>query len=525
MDRPAAAAPQPCDPPPPGGPDAPGGSGRARRAGLVFGPALALAILVAPGLPLDATQRRAAAVTALTAVWWLTEAVPIAAASLVPAALLPLLGVLGAREAATAYMNDLIFLFLGAFMLALGVERWGVHRRVALAIVATVGARPRRIVLGFMLAAAVLSMWLNNTATTLMMLPIGVAVVEATSGSRERVAHDPFALALLLGLAYSASVGGVATPVGTAPNQVYLARMVEDFPELPPVGFAGWLLAWGPLVALYVPLAWLLLTRVLLHVPDRGTAGGAVIAEARRALGPIRACEWRMGAAFGVTALLWVTRSDLALGSVVLPGWEGLLGALAPDPSAWTPNTVTNATVAVGMAVLCFLIPAGTDDGRRLLDWPAVSGLPWDVLLLLGGGFCIAAGFKASGLDLLMGELLGPAFGALPPLVLVALLVGSMSFLTEITSNTATTQVLLPVLGSASVAAGLDPRVALLPATIAASCAFMLPVATPPNAVAYSSGRIRMSDMARVGVGFNFLLVALIVGLFELWVRPLLGIR
>ncbi|MHC4262047.1 MAG: SLC13 family permease [Planctomycetota bacterium] len=506
-------------------PELPSDASGARRLGLWIGPLLGLALLFAPGL--DPLQSRAAAVTALVAVWWLTEAVPIAAASLVPAVLLPALGVLPADDAARTYMNDLIFLFLGAFMLAMGVERWGVHRRVALSIVATVGARPRRIVLGFMLASAGLSMWLNNTATTLMMLPIGVAVVQAVSGAREskRVdASDPFALALLLGLAYSASVGGVATPVGTAPNQVYLARMAADHAELPTIGFAQWILAWGPLVVLFVPLGWLLATRVLLRVPDHGTAGGDVIAAERRALGSLHPAEWRMGGIFGLTALLWVTRVDLPLGDLVVPGWLDVLGRSAPDGVEWGPKTVTNATVAMGMALLCFLVPSGDTEGRRLLDWSAVRGLPWDVLLLLGGGFCIAKGFKVSGLDVLIGDQLGPSFSALPGWAVVLVIVASMSFLTEITSNTATTQVLLPVLGSASIAAGLDPRLSMLPATIAASCAFMLPVATPPNAVAFSSGLIRMGDMARIGFWFNTLLIVLIALLFQFWVRPFLGL-
>ncbi|QDU68766.1 SLC13 family permease [Engelhardtia mirabilis] len=502
-----------------------GSPGRAARAGLWVGPLLAGLLLFTPGLPLDPLQRRAAAVTALVATWWLTEALPIGITSLVPAVLLPLLGVLDGRSAATAYMNDLIFLFLGAFMLALGVERWGVHRRLALGVVGAVGAHPRRIVLGFMLASALLSMWLNNTATTLMMLPIGVAVIEAVRGRRGSSSDDPFAMALLLGLAYSASVGGVATPVGTAPNQVFLARYAADFPELPPITFAQWMLAWVPLVVLFVPVGWLLLTRVFLKVEAEGEAGADVIAAERRALGRMRPAERRMALVFGITALLWVTRADLPIGSVTIPGWHDLLGALVAPGVDLGPNMVTNATVAIGMAVVCFLVPAGDGSGARLLDWPSVMVLPWDVLLLLGGGFCIADGFKASGLDVLIGELIGPSFGVLGPTLLVLCVVAAMSFLTEVTSNTATTQVLLPVLASAAVQAGIDPRTTMLPATIAASCAFMLPVATPPNAVVFSSGRVPIHRMARVGFGVNLTLVVMITLIYQLWVRRILGIE
>ncbi len=495
------------------------GTGRLARAGLIFGPLLFLILWLLPIPGLEQDEQLAAAVTAFTAVWWLTEAVPIGAASLLPAVLLPLFGLVSAEAVARAYMNNLILLFLGAFLLALGVERWNVHRRVALDIACRAGGRPRRLVFGFMAAAAFLSMWLNNTATTLMMLPIGVAVVEAVAceqgaDARGRRGESAFGLALLLGIAYSASVGGVATPVGTAPNQVFLGQVLDRFPERPELSFAQWTLAFAPLVVFFVPIGAWLLTRVLLKVPSHGTAGAEVLYEARRALGAWRVPEVRMALLFGTTAVLWVTMSDLVLGGFTIPGWENLLPG----------SEISTATVALGLAVLGFVLPAGTGDGRMLLDWSITRRLPWEVLLLLGGGFALAVGFRESGLDQRLGELLGPHLSGVSTWVAVLVVTLCVSFLTEITSNTATTQVLLPVLASAGLAAGVDPYVWMLPATLAASCAFMLPVATPPNAVVFSSGHISIPSMARIGVSINFTMVILITLVFQLWSRRILGL-
>ncbi|HED66249.1 MAG TPA: SLC13/DASS family transporter [Planctomycetes bacterium] len=499
----------------------PDGSLGVRRVGLVLGPALFLAILIAPGLSLDATQRRVAAITAWTATWWLTACVPVAAASLLPAALFPLFGVMGARDVAPKYMQDLVFLFLGAFVIALGLERWNVHRRIALAILARVGTRPRSLVLGFMIASAFLSFWINNTSTTLLMLPIGVAVVESVSGDESR-ARDPFAISLLLGMAYSSSVGGMATPVGTAPNQVFLGQLAERYPGAPDFSFGKWMLAWTPLVLLYLPMAWLLLTRVVLRVPDRGGQGVEVIRAERERLGPMGRAEKRMATVFCVTAFLWVTRADLDLGILRIPGWVHLvLPASIGAPSKF----VTDATVAATMAVLCFLVPADRPGGPALMDWETAKKMPWEVLLLIGSGFAIAGAFQVSGLDTAFGKSLGPLLEGHSSWVVVGSVVILMAALTEITSNTATTVVLLPVFGQAAVAAGQSPLLFMAPATIAASAAFMLPVATPPNAVVFASRRIPAGVMARVGFFMNVLLAVLILCVFQFLGRRVLGIE
>lgn len=493
----------------------------ARRVGLPLGALLALLVASAPGL--DARQRAVAAVTALCATYWLTLALPIAATSLLPAALFPLLGVLSAREVAPVYMHDLVLLFLGAFVISLGLERWEVHRRMALWIIARVGTGPRRLVLGFMVAAAFLSMWISNTATTLLMLPIALAAVPCV-GLEDEAARGRLTRCLLLGMAYSASMGGTATPVGTAPNQAFLGLFDERFPDAPELGFGEWLVGVAPLTLVFVPLAWWLMTRFLLPVPPGGSSAREVVLREREQLGRMGRGARMMTAVFVLTALLWVTRGDLDFGWVRLPGWSRLLsasGESAAGGGAW----VSDSTVALVMAVLCFALPVEPRRGVWLMDWPTASRLPWDVLLLLGGGFAIAKGFAVSGLDVLLGAELAPLVEGAPVWLVVGGTALFMSLLTELTSNTATTFVLLPVAAQAAALGGLDPRTLMLPATLAASAAFMLPVATPPNAVVFGSGQIPPAVMARTGLALNCVVVVLLTVIFLAWTAPWLGIE
>jgi len=500
------------------------GSRRAQTLGGGLAILAFLALLYGP-TPLDPVQRRVAATTALTAILWITVAIPVGATSLLPVILFPLLGVMSAREAAPLYMSDLVLLFIGAFIIALGLERWNVHRRIALWIIARVGTSRRRLVLGFMVAAAFLSMWINNTATTLLMLPIALAVVQSVDDEGGRT--TPFALCLLLGVAYSASVGGMATPVGTAPNQVMLGQFAERFPTGPKITFGGWFLGWLPLVILFVPLGWLLLTRVVFKVRAGISASNDVIADERKRQGPMTYAQKMMSLVFIATALLWVTRADLVIGDLRMPGWSRLLlGPEASDP-AWYQqhkNDISDSTVAVLMAVLCFFIPVNRARGEFLMDWRTAVKIPWEVLILLGAGFCIARGFTVSGLDEVLGSSLSPLFEGHSSWVVVGAVCLFMSFLTEITSNTATTAVLLPVLASAAVAGGVNPLLVMAPATIAASAAFMLPVATPPNAVVFSSRLVPVPTMARAGFWLNMMTVGLITIVFQLWVRRIWGI-
>ncbi len=491
---------------------------RLARFGRWAGPMAFLALLAAPAVGLDMglaeDQRLTAAAVAWTALWWLTEAVPIGAASLLPAVLLPATGVLGAREVAAAYMNDLILLFLGAFFLAFLLERWGLHRRLALEVAGRVGARPRRLVLGFILAATLLSMGLNNTACALMLMPIADAVVAAVDPPESGRRHTPFAAALLLGMAYACNVGGMLTPVGTAPNQVLLGQLAMRFPERDPIGFGQWMLATLPIGLLFVPLCWWVLTRAALRVDGDSQAGAAVLEAQRRSLGRLRTAERRAAWIFGAAIFGWVFRSDLELGGVTIPGWERLLPGLE----------LSNSTVALALALLCFLLPSGEAGGGTLLDWETARKVPLDVLLLLGGGFALAQGIQVAGLDSLLAQGLAPLLEDLPRWLALALLVLMVSALTEVTSNVATTQVLLPVLAGAAAAAGDDPVLWMLPATLAASCAFMLPVGTPPNAIVITTGRLQVVTMARVGIWMNGAMLIVIALVTELWIVPLMGL-
>jgi sodium-dependent dicarboxylate transporter 2/3/5 len=494
-----------------------------RRVGLWLGLFLAALALTLPGLPLDATQRRVAAVTALCATWWLTLALPIAVTSLLPAALFPLLGVMPAGEAAPVYMHDLVMLFLGAFVISLGLERWRVHLRMALWIIALIGTAPRRLLLGFMAAAAFLSMWISNTATTLLMLPIALAVIRCVELPSPAAARR-FSLCLLLGIAYSSSMGGTATPVGTAPNQVFLGIFAESFPAGPRLTFGQWFFAFLPLVTLFVPLAWWLMTRVLLPVEPGVSDCGETIRREREELGPLDRGGALMSVVFALTALLWITRADLDLGIVRVPGWSRWFAAPGADLAA-QGKYISDATVALVMAALCFAIPVRPRENVWLMDWRTASRMPWEVLLLLGGGFCIAKAFGISGLDAVLGRELSPLVEGRSVWVVVAGVALFMSLLTELTSNTATTAVLLPVAAQTAAQGGFNPLVVMLPATIAASAAFMLPVATPPNAVIFGSRLVPTSTMARTGFVLNLLAVVLLTLLFELWITPWLGIE
>jgi len=479
------------------------------------------------------TMLAAAAVTLMVACWWITVALPIPVTSLVPLAVFPLVGVLPLREAALPYANDNVFLFMGGFIVALGLEKWGLHRRIALHVVRIIGTGRSTIVLGFMVASAVISMWISNTATTMMMLPIALAVVAALpelSGSTGGGNGGNFGIALMLGVAYAASIGGIATPIGTPPNLVFRGQLASLFPGAPEISFAHWMLLFLPLVALFIPATWLVLCRVTCRFPvGRAGAGREVVQRHLARLGGLRGPERLMLVVFAATALLWMTRS-IPLGGEANVGWSALLekALSAPDgkPGLFHAGYIGDATVAMVMAILLFILPAGRDErgGRRfLMDWETALRLPWGILLLFGGGFAIADGFRASGLSLWCGQAL-TGLDVHSPWALVPLVCLLMTFLTEITSNTATTQVMLPIVAKVGQTFGVHPLLLMLPATISASCAFMLPVATPPNAIVFGSGLVPMSRMVRTGLILNFVGVLLVTAVLYLIAAPMLNL-
>jgi sodium-dependent dicarboxylate transporter 2/3/5 len=478
----------------------------------------------------------AAAVTALVACWWITVAAPLPVTSLLPLVLFPMLGILRIREAAVPYADPNVFLFMGGFMIALGIQRWDLHRRIALHTLAIVGTNRSTIVLGFMVATAGLSMWISNTATTMMMLPIGMAVITALSGmrdtSREPTADNAdFAVALMLGVAYAASVGGVATPIGTPPNIVLRGQLERLVPHVPEISFGRWMLAFVPFAAIFLPIIWLVLVRVTCRTRTATTsaaAGRDVIHRHLKDLGPLRGPARAMLLVFGVTILLWITRT-IPAGHDVNYGWahlvEKLLTPSGGAPPRFHADNVSDATIALGIAVLLFVIPAGRDKSgnrRFLMDWDTARQLPWGILLLFGGGFALASGFEGSGLSLWCGQIFAQS-GIRNPILLIAGTCLMITFLTEITSNTATTQVMLPILAQVSRVMGLNPLLLMLPATISASCAFMLPVATPPNAIVFGTGCVPMNRMVRTGILLNLIGVVLVSAFTYLFAHRLLG--
>jgi sodium-dependent dicarboxylate transporter 2/3/5 len=461
------------------------------RIGRWLGPATFFALWLVPLGGLDGSPKRLLAVVAWMAVWWVTEAVPLAATSLLPLVLFPLFDLRSVRDVAPNYANHMVFLFLGGFVLALAVERSGLHRRVALAILAAVGSSPKRLVWGFLLAAAALSMWLSNTATALMMLPIAGAVTRRidTPGTASRV---------FLAVAYGASIGGIGTLVGTPPNLVLAGMAPSLVPGIEPITFGGWMLFGVPFVMLFLPVVGLFLGRGL----PSGTGLEAGFSSERRALGAITPQERRVAVLFSVTALAWVTRGGLDFGAVVIPGWSELLvrSGLLSDP-----KMVTDAVPAIAAAILTTLLPSGAGDGRPLMRWREIqTGVPWGVLLLFGGGFAIADCVRAAALDTWLAESLS-GLGVLPLPLLILCICLITTTATELTSNTATATLLMPVMAALAAVLGVHPYLVMVPAVVSASCAFMLPVATPPNAIVIGSGRVGVQDLFHEGLWLNLI--------------------
>jgi solute carrier family 13 (sodium-dependent dicarboxylate transporter), member 2/3/5 len=455
-----------------------------RRIGLLAGPLAFAAILATPSPPsVTAIAWRTAAVAALMAVWWISEAIPIPATALVPLVLFPSLGILPIERAAAPFANPVIFLFLGGFILAAAVERSGLHRRLALSVVRGAGTTPRAIVGGFMLATALISMWVSNTATVVMMLPIALSVVRLLEGSSGR---DTLAVPLMLGIAYSASIGGLGTLIGTPPNAL-LAGFASSEHAIR-IGFAQWMVFAVPLVVVTLPLVWLYLVRVQFRLPEGELAGGREMIGLEIArLGAVSRAEKSVAAIALLTAACWVT--------------QPLLARVAPG--------ISDATIAIAGGLLMFVVPLSWRNGESLLEWPDVERIPWGVLVLFGGGLSLARAIDESGLAAAIAHGVAGS-GGVSIILLTLAVTATVIFLTELTSNTAVAAAFLPILGSIAVGFGHSPLVLAIPAALAASCAFMLPVATPPNAIVYASGRLTIPQMARAGLALNLFFVAAI---------------
>lgn len=470
-----------------------------RRLGLFLGPALfvgAQFFLHPEGMSPEA--RSILASTLWIATWWITEAIPIAATSLLPIVLFPLTRGLALRDTSEAYGHPLIFLFLGGFLIAAAIEKWNLHKRIALSIIHLIGSDATRLVLGFMLATASLSMFISNTATAVMMMPIGIAV--AMQIARQGARQPDFEKALMLGIAYAASIGGVATIIGTPPNLV-LIGVVEELYQIK-ISFLQWMLIGLPISLVLLFLCWAYLVRLafpLRHIILPG--GKEEIQRQLKSLGAVSYEEKWVLAVFSLAALAWISRSFLL--EKLLPG-------------------IDDTIIAIGSASILFVIPCrqeGMTDNQRLLDWATAVRIPWGIILLFGGGLALAEGFKSSGLAEWLGHQLGMLQG-LPLFALLFAVVLVINFLTEVTSNVATASMMLPILASIAEGIGAPPLLLMMGATFAASCAFMLPVATPPNAVVFGSGFLTIPDMVRTGFWMN-LVSTIIVSLVVYFLLPL----
>jgi len=434
---------------------------------------------------------RMAAVASLMAIWWITEPVPLAVTSLIPIVLFPVTGIEKGDVTAATYINSTIFLFFGGFLLALAMEKWNLHKRMALKIILLFGGSQHRIIMGFMVATAFLSMWISNTATAVMMLPLAMSIVGQLEEMFDKDSVRNFSTSLMLGVAYSCSIGGIATIIGTPPNLSFLRIFHIIFPSGPDISFGIWLVMIMPLSVVLLSFTWFLLCRILFKAEKNIIISDNVIRVEYQKLGVIKREEKIIGFIFIITAVLWMFRSDLEIGIITIPGWSNFLNY---------PDYINDGTIAIFMGILLFILPSA--ERGKILDASVLTKIPWDIILLFGGGFALAKGFVVSGLS----EFIGTGFSGLSFLhpFLIMLLAGTViTFLTELTSNTATAEMILPILASISVAIGLNPLLLMLNGTLSASMAFMLPVATPPNAVVFGSQRVQMRDMVKAGLLLN----------------------
>jgi len=522
------------------------------KIGLWLGPAVFLFMLLFVDLePNNPLVTRMAAIIVLMAIWWITEAIPLSATALLPVVLFPLMGIMRGRElpagnrvdlenatfaegfsardfdiifpnVANQYMDWIILLFLGGFMIAVAVEKWNLHKRIALHILRIIGGQPHRLVLGFMVATGFLSMWLSNTATALMMMPMGMSLVLLYEELNKKVAAEGgtidsraenFSLTLLLGIAYGASIGGFATLIGTPPNGVLITQMSQLFPEAPEITFSTWMLFALPMSFIYMLIAWVLLTRFVFPLPATTPFSGKEFIQTEiKKLGIMSTEEKRVSVVFFMFAVLLITRKErLFAPEVDVFGWsyylDNFLRSIGSNPIGYM---IDDGSVSIALALTLFMIPASKAVGGRLMDWEDAKRVPWGILILFGGGLAIAKGFGTSGLSDFIAVQLGILLGDAEPLVIVISTVAFITGLTEVASNTATISLSLPIMASLAQAIEAHPLLLLIPTTLAASCAFMLPVSTPPNAIVYGSGRIPIMKMVIAGVWLDILSVFLL---------------
>ncbi|MDH7593005.1 MAG: SLC13 family permease [Methanomicrobiales archaeon] len=484
-----------------------------RIAGLLSGILLFVLVLLIPLAPdaISTPARITLAVTSLMVVWWVTETIPIYVTALIPLILFPIFGVLSPEEAARSYADNTVFLFMGGFFIAVTMERWNLHRRIALNIIRRAGAVPGRVVLSFMLATAFLSMWISNTASAMMMVPIALSVIRTLNSEEGQVGKErygDFSRSLLIGVAYAATIGGMATIIGTPPNGILIAQLKRLFPLAPGIDFFSFMLFALPYSLLFLLLSWVWITKVSFrHMPERIAGTDTTIVRELERLGHMQRGEVLTLAVFLLTAIAWIFRSEKDLGFIVISG----LNTYLPG--------IQDSTIAIFGALLLFTLPVNLKKVEFVLDWETAKGIPWGILILFGGGICLSEAFLKSGLASSIADRL-TALQALPLFLIVIVMALGISFLNEFVSNTAIASIMIPLMAFAAVSISINPLLLMIVATFASSLGFMLPVGTPPNAIVYGTGFVSTRDMLRAGLALN-ITGSLLLALFMFTVVPL----
>ncbi len=471
--------------------------------GLLVGVAAFILVML---LPLNSVMphgaQMTAAVTVLIVIFWIMQPIPIEATALIPLVVFPLLGVLSVTEAAVPYADNVIFLFMGGFMIAMAMQRWNLHRRIALSIVPKTGASPTKLILGFMISTAFLSMWISNSATAMMMIPIAVAIILTVFPHKSPKEMDKqekaFAGCLVLSIAYSAGVGGIATLIGTPANAIFASMLSKFYPDAPPVDFFTWMLFGVPFAALMILIVWLWLTKIAYRkMPKNLNNTKEILQKQVEELGPMGQGEKNTLFVFLFAALAWIFKDQKQIGSFIIPGINSLYTA------GMLPFKIEDCTIAIFCALLLFLIPVSWKNHEFTLNWKWASRIPWGILLLFGSGMSLSAAFKASGLSAAIGETFTGI--TIPVILLVLLLAFAVMILTEFTSNTAVANIMIPIMTGVAAGLAVNPFILMITVAVASSLAFMLPVATPPNAVAYGTDYVNMRDMVTAGWSLNLI--------------------
>jgi sodium-dependent dicarboxylate transporter 2/3/5 len=489
--------------------------GNLRQSMLIIAPLISVLIIIFADLdPGNRNITSTFAIAFLMAAWWISEAVPLAITALIPVVLFPLLGIVDGKTISALYFNHVIFLFIGGFLMAFAMERWNLHRRIALRILILFGVSPGRILMGFMLATAFLSMWMSNTATAMMMVPIAFSIILKLEESLGKEKVSKYTVGLLLAVAYSASIGGISTLVGTPPNLSFVRISNIIFPEMAEISFADWFIFALPITILLFFAAWLIL--YLMYKPKNSWDEVSIhdFKNEYKLLGKAKTEEKIVFVLFTLLVFFWIFRSEIVIQSFVIPGWENLFDH---------PGYINDGTVAIFFGILLFMIPSKSRKGEKLMNWETAGKIPWGIVLLFGGGFALAQGFVDSGLSVWFGEQLA-GLANVEPIVLTLANSSLISLLTELTSNVATTEMILPILAGLAVTIKLNPLLLMIPATLASSLAFMLPVATPPNAIIFGTNRIQVKEMVKTGILLNLIGIIIVTLIMYFWGTIVFGI-